>query len=145
MQIPTCRAASRNGALGLVASVVVLISASAMAQVNSWVSGSSNWDQPANWSLGILPNSSQSVMITNSGSKAVAINPSTPVNFPNSMTVGGLTVSGTSGAENTLLLNFFGTTTPLHVLNDLNLETNGHVLMLYSSLTVDNMLNVKGP
>ena len=42
---------------------------------------SGNWDQVTNWSLGVLPDSSQSVFITNSGWKAVAINPSTLANF----------------------------------------------------------------
>ena len=43
----------------------------------------------------------------------VAINASTPVNFPNSMTVSNLTVQGATNTENVLLLNNFGTAAPL--------------------------------
>src|SRR5207237_6008993 len=77
--------------------------------VNSWINPTSgNWDQASNWSLGVLPGSSQSVIITNQGWKAVAINASTPSNFPASMTVTNLTVRGATNTENTLLLNSFG-------------------------------------
>ena len=87
--------------------VMGFASASTLAQVNSWTgSTSGDWDQPSSWSLGVLPNSSQSVQITNSGFKAVAINPSTPVNFPASMTVASLTIRGGTDSENVLLLNF---------------------------------------
>jgi hypothetical protein len=92
-----------------------------------------------------LPDSSQSVRITNSNWKAVAINPSTPINFPGAMTVGSLSIDGPTNTVNALLLNFFGTTPSLHVLKDLNLEPNGHLQMLYSGLRVDNTFNVKGP
>ena len=117
----------------------------AHAQFNDWISpASGNWDVATNWSAG-LPNSSQSeVRITNSNSKAVAIQPSTPVNFPNSMTVQNLRVGGVPPNTNLLLMNFFGTTTPLRVLNDFNIETNGRVLMLYSGLNVSNALNLRG-
>src|SRR5688572_30189445 len=38
---------------------------------NSWIKPSSgNWDDPSAWSLGVLPNSSQSVLIANPGWKA---------------------------------------------------------------------------
>jgi hypothetical protein len=84
-------------------------------------------------------------MITNAGWKAVAINPSTPVNFPSAMTVGSLTVDGPTNTENTLLLNFFGTTQPLHVLGDFNIESHGHLSMSSSGLQVDNLFNVRGP
>src|SRR5205823_1926757 len=88
------------------------------------------------WSLGVLPGSSQSVMITNSGWKAVAINPSTPINFPDSMTVGSLTIRGAFDTKNTLLLNFFGTTVPLTVLNGLTLADSGQILNLNSALVI---------
>src|SRR5207237_8064850 len=72
---------------------------------NSWIKpGSGNWDDPTGWSLGVLPNSSQSVLITNQGWKAVAINPSTPIIFPDSMTVGSLTVEVAWDTMNKLLL-----------------------------------------
>jgi hypothetical protein len=107
--------------------------------VNSWINpGSGNWDQPTNWSLGILPNSSQLVMITNGGFKAVAINPSTPVNFPGSMTVTNLTIRGATNSVNTLLLNFFGTGVPLTILNGLTLQDNAQLLDFNSALVVQS-------
>src|SRR6266498_1432807 len=88
----------------------ILASTSSQAQVNSWTTpGSGNWDQSTSWSLGVRPDSSQSVFITNSVWKAVSINPSTPVDFPDSMTVSDLTIRGATNTENTLLLNYFGT------------------------------------
>jgi hypothetical protein len=105
--------------------------------VNSWITpGSGNWDQATNWSLGVLPNSSQSVMITNPVWKAVAINASTPTNFPGAMTVSNLVISGTINTENTLLLNFVGTATPLTVLNGLALQDGAHILNFNSGLVV---------
>jgi hypothetical protein len=114
-------------------------SSSGSGQTNSWVNAASgNWDDAASWSLGILPNSSQLVMITNSGSKAVAINPSTPANFPGSMTVSNLTIQGSTNTVNTLLLNNFGTATPLTVLNGLTVSNNGQILNMNSGLVVQS-------
>ena len=124
-------------ALCFVASVMAFTSIFASAQVNSWINpASGNWDDPPSWSLGVLPSSSQSVMITNSGFKAVAINPSTPANFPDSMTVSNLTIAGSTNSENTLLLNFFGTAIPLTVLNGLTVADDAQVLNLNSGLIV---------
>ena len=105
--------------------------------VNSWASSTSgNWDQAPNWSLGVLPDSSQSVLITNSGWKAVAINPSTPGNFPGSMTVSNLTIRGAWDTENVLLLNYLDTAVPLTVLNGLTLQDDGQILNFNSGLVV---------
>ena len=58
--------------LCLIALVSSFTSTEVFGQMNSWTSVTSgNWDQPSNWSLGLLPNSSQSVMITNAGFKDV--------------------------------------------------------------------------
>ena len=59
------------------------------ADVNTWVKPTSGyWEEStANWSLGILPNSSQSIYITNAGFKAVAIGANTSQNFPQSMQI----------------------------------------------------------
>jgi hypothetical protein len=107
--------------------------------VNSWTNPvSGNWDQVTNWSAAALPNSSQTVMITNSGYKAVAINPTTPINFSNSMTVNTLTIRGATNSGNQLLLNFFGTAVPLTVLTGLTCADNGQIANLNSSLIVQS-------
>src|SRR5881227_4064285 len=104
---------------------------------NSWSKPSSgNWDDPSAWSLGVLPSSSQQVLITNSGWKAVAINPATPINFPNSMTVGSLTIRGAWDTMNTLLLNYAGTAVPLTVLNGLEVADSARILNFNSALLV---------
>ena len=126
-------------ALRFITSVIVFTSISVSAQVNSWMNPLSGaWDDATSWSLGVLPGSLQSVMITNSNWKAVAINPSTPINFPDSMTVSNLTISGSTNTENTLLLNYFGTAVPLTVLNGLTLQDGGQILDLNSGLVVQS-------
>ncbi len=139
MQIPVGRAAAMGRALCFVAAAIAFTSTSASAQVNSWINPTSgNWDDPVSWSLGELPDGSQSVQITNSGWKAVAINPSTPVNYPNSMTVNDLTVRGAWDTENVLLLNYFGTDVPLTVLNGLTLQDDGRIVNFGSGLVVQS-------
>jgi hypothetical protein len=126
-------------ALCFVASVMALTSTSVSAQVNSWINPTSgNWDDPSSWLLGALPGSSQSVMITNSDWKAVAINPSTPINFPDSMIVSNLTILGSTNTENVLLLNYFGTNVPLTVLNGLTLQDDAQILDFDAALIVQN-------
>ena len=125
--------------------LIIAAPVSVQAQVNDWISPiSGNWDSEVNWSAGV-PNASQSeVTITNAISKAVAIQPTTPVATPQSMTVQNLLLDGVAPDTNVLLLNFFGTATPLSVLNDFNIGANGHVLLLYSALSVSNALNLHG-
>jgi hypothetical protein len=110
---------------------------SSSGPVNSWIKPTSgNWDDASSWSLGILPDSSQSVLIANSGWKAVSINPSTPVNFPGSMTISNLFIEGATNTENTLLLNNFGTAVPLTVLNGITLQDGAQILNFNSGLVV---------
>jgi hypothetical protein len=139
---------SRNGAVRAVRFVGLMLTfacTSSLAQVNSWITpGSGNWEEAANWSLGVLPGSSQSIIITNSGWKAVAINPSTPGNFPNSMTVSSLTIQGATNTENTLLLNSFGTAVPLKVLNGCSIGAYSAVDNFGSSFEVDGALDMNG-
>ncbi len=131
-----------RGFQGLIKAILLAASclfchASAMAQVNSWTNPTSgNWEDQTAWSLGVLPSSSQAVMITNSGWKAVAINSSTPVNFPASMTVSNLTVRGAWDTENVLLLNNAGTAVPLTVLNGVTLQDDGRIVNFNSGLVV---------
>jgi hypothetical protein len=139
MHIAIHRINRMKNALRLLPLAMAAISASTSAQVNSWINpASGTWDQAVNWSLGILPDSSQSVMITNAGFKAVAINPSTPIDFPGSMTVNSLTVRGATNTVNSLLLNFFGTGVPLTVLNGLTVADSGQILNFNSYLYVPN-------
>ncbi len=110
------------------------VSGYAEGGINSWIKpGSGNWDDPAGWSQGALPNSSQSVLITNSGWKAVAINPSTPTD---SRTVGSIGIAGAWDTRNVLLLNYFGTDYPLTVLNGLTLQDNAQIVNFNSGLIV---------
>jgi len=83
-----------------------------------------------------LPNSAQSVLIENTNWKAVAINPTTPGNFPASMTVSNLFIEGSTNTENTLLLNNFGTGAQLTVLNALLLQNNAQILNFNSGLVL---------
>jgi hypothetical protein len=110
---------------------------SGQTRTNSWIKpGSGNWDDASAWSLGIRPTNTQSVLITNSGWKAVAINPSTPINFPDSMTVQSLNIRGALDTENTLLLNYAGTEVPLSVLNGLAVADEGRIVNFNSALVV---------
>src|SRR5438477_13089570 len=62
--------------------------APAFADVNSWTKPTSGyWEEQPNWSLGVLPDSTQSVMFTNAGWKALAISANTAQNFPQSMQI----------------------------------------------------------
>ena len=112
--------------------------------VNSWTNPASAPWEATYWSLGVLPDSAQSIMITNAGYKAVGISPSTRANYPNSMTVSNLTVSAPTNAFNTLLLNYFGTGTPLEVLNNCTIGTNGLIENLYSAFEVQSGLLIDG-
>jgi len=53
------------------------------AQVNSWTGPTSgNWEDTGSWSLGILPGTNQTILLTNYGWKAVQISGNTAQNFP---------------------------------------------------------------
>lgn len=111
--------------------------ASTTGPVNFWINpGSGNWDDASSWSLGVLPNRSQSALIVNTNWKAVVISPSAPIDFPGSMTVSNLFIVGYTNTENTLLLNNFGTNVPLTVLNSLLLQNGAHILDSNSGLVL---------
>jgi hypothetical protein len=123
----------------LILFTLITASERAAAATNFWTNpGNGTWDQPSNWSLNLRPDSSQSVVIANSGWKAVAIHPLTPVNFADSMTVSDLTIRGDWDTYNTLILNFFGTTVPLTVANGLTVADNAQIVNLNSSLIVQS-------
>jgi hypothetical protein len=110
----------------------------AVGPQNSWTSlTSGNWQDASSWALGILPAGNQSVSIANAGYKAVSISSSTVSGFPASMTVSNLSVSAPSDALSVLLLNYAGTSVPLHVLDVCTIGANGSLQNYYSSLQVD--------
>jgi hypothetical protein len=124
----------RNGALF---AAFVCVSA-AHAQMNSWTNRTSgNW-QDAYWSLGILPGTNQTVWITNSGWKALAIGPETSKEFPQTLTVDSITISSPADSVNTLLLNYAGFQRPLTV-RSLSVGSNSAMTLLAASL------HIRGP
>jgi hypothetical protein len=106
--------------------------------INAWINpGSAAWEDASSWSLGIRPASNQSISIANGGYKAVGISSSTVSGFPASLTVSNLSISAPSSALSVLLLNYAGTSVPLHVLDVGSVGANGSLQNFYSSLQVD--------
>ena len=123
----------RRGFPALFVSLIVCVSGlRGFAQVNSWNSLTSGYWEDAHWSLGSLPAPNQSIMITNTGFKAVGVSFATTLNFPASLTVSNLTISAPTNAATTLLLNYSGTTVPLHVLNNCTIASNATLMNLHS-------------
>lgn len=104
---------------------------------NSWTKATSGAWEESVWSLGVLPANTHTIEITNAGFKAVGISSSTVMNFPSTLTIQHLDISAPTNSFNTLLENFAGTATPLHVLNGVTIGTNGRLFNLFSSLVVD--------
>src|SRR5215471_3613658 len=94
---------------------MVAVAYSAPAQTtNIWTKPTSGaWEEQAYWSLGVLPNQSQSVYISNSGWKAVAIGTNAAQKFPQSMQIQDLQITSPTNSYNTLLLDFTGFEVPL--------------------------------
>jgi hypothetical protein len=124
-----------------VALVITLSSTSLLAQVNSWISPSSgNWEDQASWSLGVPPDATQSVALTNAGWKALAITPNTAQNFPQSMQIQGMEIASPTNSFNSLLLNFSGFDVPLQ-MTSLTIGSNSSVVALASRLEVNTDTN----
>jgi T5SS/PEP-CTERM-associated repeat protein len=121
--------------------ISILLSGVAQAQTNSWANPSHGfWDDSESWSLGVLPTNSQSVFITNAVSKTVTVDSYTATSYPESLTVSNLTVSAPGGVTNTLLLDNSGLTIPLFVLNIVDIDTNGVVVVNDSIVQVSGNL-----
>jgi T5SS/PEP-CTERM-associated repeat protein len=90
--------------------------------VDSWTNTSGGeWETGANWSLGVPPGAGQSgVLITNVNSKTVTLSRITAL-LPNTLTITNLTLTGASGATNTVSVNLGSLTPSLHILNGLTL------------------------
>jgi hypothetical protein len=122
------------------------------AGTNSWTYTGANvnnyhWDATGSWSLGAAPTiSDTSDFITNTLTKAVAINASDAFLNQAELTISNLTVSGTGGTINTLALTNMnaGALVPLHVLSGLTIGTGGVLVITNSMLQVDGALLVNG-
>jgi hypothetical protein len=106
--------------------------------VNQWTNSASGPWEGLNWSLGVLPDSTQSVKISNSGGKTVLITPITALGFPASLTVNDLSIGADSGT-NILRLSLAGTNVPLTILNDLTIYSGGAVVNLSSGVIVQGL------
>lgn len=115
-----------------------------LSGVNSWISPTSgNWEDQASWSLGVLPNAMQSVALTNAGWKALAVDPNTAQNFPQSMRIQGMEIESPTNSFNVLLLNFSGFEVPLQ-MTSLRVGANSAVLVYSSMLEVNTDTNGNG-
>jgi hypothetical protein len=106
------------------------------AQTNSWTNSAGGKWEDASWSLGVIPGTNQTVLITNAGWKAVQIAPSTAQNFANSLNVDTVEISSPTNTFNTLLMNFAGPGTPLTV-KELSVASNSAMTMLSSALQIN--------
>jgi hypothetical protein len=123
--------------LGLVALGFTIPNAN--AQTNSWINSSDGfWQDPTSWSLGLPPDSTQSMLITNAGNKTVFVDSSTASGYSNTMTVSDLILAGQAGSQNLLLVDNIGSNPPLHILNSLIVNPGGALLAINSALLVDN-------
>jgi T5SS/PEP-CTERM-associated repeat protein len=123
-----------------------LLSGAAQAQTNSWTNpNNGKWENSANWSSGFAPSISDVAdLITNSGGEIVTIDATTVLSntLDGCLTISNLTVSAPDAATNTLFLNNAGLVTPLSVLDTLDVDTNGAVVVNSSILQVSNTLFV---
>ncbi len=109
---------------------------------NSWTNpGDEYWDNAANWSLGVAPSLSQAAtLITNAGPKNVIIDTFTVTNFPGTLSISNLTVTGDGGDFNVLALaemNAAAIPVPLRVVNSVRLGSNGALVVINSELRVE--------
>jgi hypothetical protein len=112
------------------------------AQNNSYIglTTGGKWENGANWSLGIPPNLSHSVRISNGVAgppplfKTVIID-ATTANVPSSMIVSDLRLGGTL-VQNELSVNNVGLATPFNVLSSLIISNNGTLAIANSSVIV---------
>src|SRR5579862_6249940 len=134
--------------------MLALSATTARGQGNAWSnpqSGSFEWATAANWSLGVVPSSSQSgTFLTNSASappfghfRTVTIDSSTVSGFPGSMTISNLTISGPGSLSaetfNTLLVTNAGSVTPFRIIRNLMVLGRGSVAVTNSVLRVDGV------
>jgi hypothetical protein len=105
---------------------------------NSWTNNESGkWEEGANWSLNVPPFVGHSlVAITNAGTKTVRNDATTAAGFPTTLTVSNLLISAPSGETNTLLLAHGATSTPLHILRNLTVDSGGALMIRDAALNL---------
>src|SRR4051812_3725677 len=120
---------------------VIGIGGSIQAQTNSWINpASGNWEDSASWSLGAPPGSDQTVLVANHGWKAVAIGANTTANFPQTLSIGSLQITSPgTDTVNTVLMNYAGLQTPLHMAQYLDVGTNTMMVVLQSAVQAANI------
>ncbi len=130
---------------------ITFTSTSVFAQTNSWITPTSgNWEDAPSWSLGALPGPGETILLTNSGWKALAIGPNTSQIFPQTLNIGSLYLSSPgTDTVNTLLLNFSGLQIPLKIGmsnqgGSFVIGTNCNVVMLSSALNINGSISVGG-
>ena len=107
------------------------------ALVNSWTNQASGyWEDPA-WSLGLPPGAGQSILLTNSGWKALAISAATVQNCPQALSIASLAIASPIDSFNTLLVNQAGLDLPL-TTDSLTVASNSAVVLFSSALQVNN-------
>ena len=125
--------------LGLSAFLNLAVPIAAHAQANSWTTTTNgNWEDAANWSLGVPPSMFQSaIFVTNgiAGFKTITINGTNS----STMTISNLTVAGTNFLNTAQLSN--GT---LVVRNALTITSGGVFRQLGGELIVDGRISING-
>jgi hypothetical protein len=115
----------------------IAVSAQAVPSTNSWTSGSSHfWDDDSAWSLRASPSITDGAdFITNATSKIVSIDENDTLDDADELTISNLTVSGSTGTNNTLNLTNMneGVKIPLNVLNGLTVS-NDAILAIDNSM-----------
>jgi hypothetical protein len=112
----------------------------AQAQTNSWINPSIGfWQDASSWSLGSPPSPTQSMLITNAGSKTVLMDSSTSSGYSNTLTVSDLILAGQGDSINMLLVDNIGANPPFHILNSLIVNPGSELVSLESALIVDNV------
>jgi hypothetical protein len=109
---------------------------------------SGKWENPTNWSFGVVPGATNSIYITNGGfnGKTVTIDATTSGSYSNTMSVTSLSVWGPSASfSNILALTGAGTNTPLHVATTLTLGNGvgwGFLSLSNSALDVGSQVQI---
>jgi hypothetical protein len=123
-------------AFGVVSVVLLALPAAAVTSVNNWTnSGSGAWEVASSWSLGVIPDQTQAIWISNPGWKAVAIGTNAVQKFPQSMQVQDLHITSPTNSFNTLLLNFSGFQVPMQATS-LSIGSNSAVVAQGSALEI---------